>query len=293
MKIITDSDIQKLNIKEIDCLDWINFIIKNKNSFIMPPKQIITHTHNYYFMPSILESENISGIKIVNDYKDRNPKISSDICLYNYKNGNLKAVINANFITNLRTALTTLFTINLILQDNFKVISLIGLGIQAKEFVKVLMQKYNNPITLKILKYKNQHIEFIEYTKSLDNKHLINFEICQSINDVATNADIIINSATTQDNLQVDYKHLKKGALVFPINRNAFIDIQTNFDLIITDDKNQLNVFDNLDKNKVYELTDILNKGLNFNSTTPKIIYNLGLSITDIYFAEQIFKKLF
>ena len=89
MKVIDFNTISKLGVNPLQCVKWVEYILKNKYSCELPPK-ISLHMGNNIFMntmPSYIPMVQRHGVKIVSRYPERVPSLISEIMLYDTNNG--------------------------------------------------------------------------------------------------------------------------------------------------------------------------------------------------------------
>ena len=75
----------------------------------MKPKEDIF----YNVMPSLLPQFQSGGVKIVTRYPGRTPALDSQIILYDYETGKIKALMDGNYITTMRTGAVAAHSIKL------------------------------------------------------------------------------------------------------------------------------------------------------------------------------------
>lgn len=298
MKIINHEEIQKLGLSSSEILQWIEQSISTKNSAILPPKLSLKPNEDIFFnyMPSMLAEEDITGIKIVNRIPERIPTLDSQIMLYRISTGENLALLDGNYITALRTGAVAAHSILLLGNKNFETISFIGLGNQARATVFALSSKINPAkIKFKLLKYKNQHEEFQQYLNELFDVSL-NIEFVDTYEDAIKDSDIIVSSLTYTDrNLVEDINLFKQGVLLVPIHTRGFMNCDKEFDKIFADDKNHVSQFKYFNEFKQFsEVTDVMNKNREGRASEEEriIVYNIGLGIHDLFFANNIYKKI-
>ena len=87
----------------------------------MPPK-ISIHFGESYFntMPGILPTIGWAGCKNVNRYIGRVPSVESQILLYDYTTGILKAIMDGSMITAMRTGAVTIHAMELYANPDFR-----------------------------------------------------------------------------------------------------------------------------------------------------------------------------
>lgn len=296
MLILSHSEIMALNVEPVQCYEWVNEMIKNKNETILPAKLSLKPREDIFYnvMPSLLPQFNIGGVKVVTRYPDRIPSLDSQILLYDYESGHLKALLDGNFITTIRTGAVAAHSIKLFAKSDFEVIGLIGLGNQARATLKVLLSLFpEKQFVLKLFKYKDQHILFMEYIKSLGITDKISFVICDSYEETVRGSDVIISSVTYFEKDICSDDCFDEGCLVVPIHTRGFMNCDLFFDKVFADDTDHVKGFKYFDQFKKFaEVTDVLN-GVSpgrENDSERILAYNIGLSIHDIYFSYKIYE---
>lgn len=295
MKIITHEQIMNLNIDYKELYSWIQDSFKQKSSAILPNKISITQEGGKFFntMPSVSTSNDVFGVKVVTRKSDRKPTIDSQIYLYDLDTYEIKAILDGNYITAMRTACASTLAIYKLAKKDFKNIAIMGLGLVAVTTLDMITNIFEDrKIDVKLLSYKNQEDELIERFK--DNKNL-NFIVVDTVKELIENSDVVISSITYADSHISEYEWYKEGVLLLPVHVKGFSNVDKLFDKVYMDDFNNMKIIESFDeiKNK-YELTDMLldeSKGRQ-NDKEKIISYNVGLSTHDILFANNIYKKI-
>lgn len=294
MKIIKHADIMNMKISPVDCYNWVSEMIKNKNSATLPPKISlgIDNCGFYNTMPVILKDYNIAGVKVVTRYAERIPALDSQIMLYDLTTGELKAFMDGNYVTAMRTGAVAAHAVKHFAVQDFKTLGMIGLGNTARAAFLILMNLYNDrPITVKILKYKDQHIDFMNRFAEYSN---VDFVLCDTAEDVIRDSDVIISSVTyTAEDFTSDRSLFKEGCTLVPIHTRGFTDCDLFFDKVFADDTGHVHGFKNFDKFRSFaEVTDVINgKAPGRTNEKERILcYNIGIAAHDIFFAEKIFE---
>lgn len=121
MRIITHEDIVNLKITPIQCYEWAKKMIQNKNRTVLKPKISMKFgdTGFYNTMPAILPDEHVVGVKVVSRYAMRTPSLDSQLLLYDLETGKLKALMDANYITTMRTGAVAAYSIQLLAKRTF------------------------------------------------------------------------------------------------------------------------------------------------------------------------------
>ncbi len=292
MKLIRNSDIQKLNISGKDCYNWVEEGLKLKGNSVLPPKINMTPKDDsiifYNVMPSIIPNKNIAGVKVVNRYP-RTPSIDSQILLYNFGTGELLAVIDGNFITSMRTGAVCAHSVMLFAKEDFYKIGIIGLGDTAKASLDVLLEVCKKPLNIKLYKYKDHAEKFMERYEKNPN---IKWEVTQSYEDTISNSDVVISCVTYTDTLFAKDEYYTEGCLVVPVHTRGFQNCDLFFDKVFCDDVEHIKKFKHFDKFKsLAEVSEVVvGKKTGRQTQNQRILaYNIGISLHDIYFAQKIY----
>lgn len=294
MKIITNNDITNLKIPNKDFFQWATEMIKEKNRTLLPAKISMKQPGHIFYniMPCIINDYNIAGIKVVNRYPMRDPSIKADLLLYDYANGDLKAIIDATYITVMRTGAVAAHSILLFGRKDFRSIGLIGLGKVTLATMDILLEYIlEKNLTIKLYKYKDHAEKFIKRYKKYTN---LKFIICDSYEETIMDSDIIVSGVTYADKNFCDISCFKEGCLVVPIHTLGFQNCDLIFDKVFGDDYSHICGFKYFDKFKSFtEVCDVVN-GIKEGRTNDKeriLAYNIGIAIHDIYFAHNIYNE--
>lgn len=295
MKLISFDDIKKQNINPLECLDWVSFVIKNKNKNILQPKISLKPFEGVFcnVMPSILTDENgymWGGVKVVTRYPNREPSLDSRILLFDAKNGDFKALLDGDWITTMRTGAVAAHSIKLFAKKNYETIGIIGLGNTARASLLCLLEsEKNRKFVIKLLKYKNQAELFIERFKNFDN---VSFSIIDNMYDLVKGSDVVISAVTYFSEDICDDSAFDEGVLVVPVHTRGFSNCDLFFDKVYGDDYGHICHFKYFDKFRYFsEVCDVVN-GKNKGRENDKeriLAYNIGISLHDIYYASKIY----
>lgn len=294
MKVITNKDVESLNIKNSDFLTWATTMIQDKPSAYLPAKiSMKPDGHNFYnVMPSILQKYSVAGVKVVTRYMDRTPSLRADILLYDYTNGDLKAIVDGTYITKMRTGAVAAHTILTFAKSDYQSIALIGLGEVMQATADILFEQVTNKnLSIKLYRYKDHAEKFIERYAHYKN---LNFTICDSYKDAVTDSDIIISGVTYAEQNFCTDDCFKQGCLVVPIHSRGFQNCDLFFDKVYGDDRAHVCGFQYFDRFKSFgEVCDVVNGKIDGrqNDNERILVYNIGISIHDIYAAQKIYER--
>lgn len=295
MKIITHQDILNLNITPTEAYDWSEFVIKNKNTAILPPKiSIKPDTMEGVFcnvMPCYFGD--FGGVKMVTRYPDRAPSLDSQLMLLDTKTGVTKALIDANFITALRTGAVCVHSLLQFAVKNFSTIGMMGLGNVARATAIILFDKVKDrKLTVKLLKFNDEHQLFADRFKNCEN---VEFVFCDTAEEVVEGSDVVISAVTYAGQNLCEDKYFKPGVVVIPVHTLGFTNCDLFFDKVFADDYGHVKHFKYFDKFRSFaEVSDVVNgvKVGRENDEERILVYNIGIALHDIYYAGQIYNKM-
>lgn len=300
MKIIKFDDIEKLNITSQECFQWVDDMLRQKKEAVLPAKISLHPTDDSFFnvMPCLLPSANASGVKVVTRNTDRVPSLDSQLMLYDYDTQIPKALMDGNWITTMRTGAVAVHSIKTLAKKDFKEIGVLGLGNTCRAAIKILLEVFpERELKIKVMKYKDQHIDFIKRFKGSDNNQYpkVEFTIVDDYKEVMTGSDVVISAVSYTDKDFCDPTIYKEGVLVLPIHTRGFMKCDLEFDKIFCDDRGHVNKFKYYDQWKTNsEVAEIITGEVvgRENDSERILVYNIGLSIHDIFFANKIYQKI-
>lgn len=298
MKLITFEDIQKLNIDPHLCFEWVNEMIINKKSVELPTK-ISMHPKEDVFcnvMPCVIPNTvfgKVGGVKVVTRYPRRKPSLDSKLLLLNIETGEFLSLMDANWITAMRTGAVAAHSILLLAKKGFSTIAMLGLGNTARATLLVLCAILpERELIIKLKKYKGQEKIFSERFASYSN---LKFIYVENNEDLIIGSEIIISCVTYfQDDFCPD-TYFDEGVLVVPVHTRGFTNCDLFFDKVYADDYGHVHHFKNFDKFRYFaEISDVVNQNAigRENDKERIIAYNIGVSMHDINYAAHIYELM-
>lgn len=296
MKLIDFKDIRALNISPEKCYEWVDEMISSKDKAILPPKISMKPRDGVFFnvMPCIINNESkYAGVKIVTRFPERVPSLDSKLLLCNADNGDFLALMDANWITAMRTGAVAAHSIKLLAKKDFTRMGMLGLGNTARATLLVLASIIKDrELNIKLLKYKGQEIDFANRFKEYKN---LKFSYVDTKEELVRGSEVIISAATVLSEDVCANDCFDEGVLVVPIHTLGFTNCDLFFDKIFADDKGHVEHFKYFDKFKDFsEVKDVLN-GTHAGRENDKeriMVYNIGISIHDINFAGHIYELI-
>ena len=300
MKIITEQQIRSLAITPRQCVEWIHESFAMKHEAQLPAK-ISVHPADYDFftsMPCLLPDNGgdirFFGIKEVHRIEGAVPSLGSDIMLYNAKNGELLALMDGDWITTMRTGAVAAASAKALRKSNASVYGFVGLGNTARaSLLCILEAEPEKQFKVKLLRYKNQAEKFIARFTDYAN---VDFEIVDSISELAQTVDVFISCITSANGLLVeDEKKFQPGVTVIPVHMRGLQNCDTTFDRVFGDDTDHVKGFKYFSQFRDYnEIGEVLSgRDPGRKSDEQRILdYNYGLALHDIVFASKLYEAL-
>lgn len=297
MKIISHKQIRGLNISPAMCVEWVKESFSLKEKAHLPAKTSIHPQGNDFFntMPCLLPAPyNYFGVKEVHRIKGATPTLGGDLLLYNSRTGELLAMLDADWITTMRTGAVTALAIKMFRNSNAQIYGFLGLGNTARATMLCLLDSEPEMmIHVKLLRYKDQAELFIERFKEYSN---VTFTICDDINELVSQSDVIVSCITeAQGFLCNDDTLYKKGVLVVPVHTRGFQNCDLFFDKVYADDTGHVCGFKYFNQFKRFaEIQDVIVGRVEGRKSDEERIlsYNIGIGLHDVLFASKIYEQL-
>lgn len=235
----------------------------------------------------------VGGVKVVTRYPERKPSLDSKLILMNAQTGEFLAVMDANWITAMRTGAVAAHSILLFAKKQFYRVGMIGLGNTARATLLVLAQMLDGRnLDIKLLKYKGQEILFAQRFASYPNLH---FSYVDQYSDVVRGSEVVISCATYFDSDICADEDFDEGVLVVPVHTRGFSNCDLFFDRVYADDYGHVHHFKNFDKFRSFaEVCDVVNgTAMGRTSDQERILaYNIGVSMHDTNYAAHIYQMI-
>lgn len=296
VKIIQQSQIKNLHISPADCIQWVEEGFRMKDDVQLPAK-LSVHPHGEDFittMPCLLpEKEGVRffGVKIVSRVEGHVPALQSEIYFYDAKTGQLKAILDGDWITAMRTGAVAALSARLFQKAGVDTYSMIGLGNIARAVLLCLAaDNQHRNITVRLMRYKDQAKTFAEHFSNLTN---VRFEIIDDKKEFLSQAEVVISCVTVAKELMFpDDSLFREGITVIPVHMRGFQNCDLFFDKVFGDDTDQIRQFRYFSQFKQYDEVHHVLIGQSPGRTSSKeriLSYNYGLALHDIVFASRIY----
>lgn len=295
MKIISQQQIRNLSISPAKCVEWVRESFALKEHALLPAKISIHPQGNDFFntMPCAIPApHNYFGVKIVHRIKGGVPALGGDILLYDSKNGELLAMLDADWITTMRTGAVATLAIQTFRKKNTESYGIVGLGNTGRATMLCLLESEPELMhNVYLMRYKNQAELFIERFRDYPN---VTFTICDDVNELIGTSDVIVSCITEADGLLCDDDSMyREGCLVVPVHTRGFQNCDLFFDKVYADDTAHVCGFKYFSKFKQFaEIQDVVS-GLKPGRESEKeriLSYNIGLGLHDVVYASKIYE---
>lgn len=233
------------------------------------------------------------GVKVVNRYPERKPSLDSKLLLLNNETGEFLALMDANWITAMRTGAVATHSIMQFAKSGFSTIGMLGLGNTCRSTLLVLASVLKDrKLKIKLLRYKDQAEDFIQRFADFNN---LEFTIVDTNEELVKGSDVIVSCVTYFGEDLCSDDCFDEGVLVVPVHTRGFTNCDLFFDKVYADDYGHVHHFKNFDKFKYFaEVCDVVN-GLAEGRKNDKeriLAYNIGLSIHDINYAAHVYEMI-
>lgn len=295
MKTISNQQIIDLAITPRECVEWIRESFCMKYEAQLPTKISLHPQGSDFFntMPCLLpERFGRFGVKVVSRIAGQKPSLHSDLLLYDSKSGELLALVEADWITQMRTGAVAALAIETLQKKGSCTYSFVGLGSTADATMACLQAilPQDRHYNIRLRRYKDQAERFAKKWQ----KSNYSFEICDSNEQLLDGCDVLVSAVTEMPELFCpDNTKYPAGILVVPIHTRGFQNCDLFFDHVYADDKGHVENFKYFQQFKAFnELSEVLlghTQGRK-NETQRILAYNIGLGLHDVLFASKIYE---
>ena len=294
MKLITARQIADLKISPALCVDWVRESFSLKHAAQLPPKISLHPQGTDFFntMPCLLPGR--FGVKEVSRIQGAVPALSSIELLYDSVSGDLLAIMDADWITTMRTGAVAALATQTFRREGELTYGFIGLGNSARATLLCLLESEPDRFfQVCLLRYKDQAESFIERFSSYPN---VSFQILNDAPSLVSSSDVIISCVTSADGLFCeDDRAFREGCTVLPVHTRGFQNCDLFFDKVFGDDTGHLHGFKYFDRFRQYgEICDVLSGKIpgRENDRERILSYNIGIGLHDLVFADKIYAML-
>jgi len=269
-----------------------------------PPKPGIHSKDNSFIhaMPAYYKDLKIGGIKWVSGFPDNRefelPQTLGLLILNDMNTGVPLCVMDCRWITAVRTAAVTAITAKYCAKKDSTILGIIGAGVQGRYHLLALKEVIPSLKNVKIFDISRKTSE--KYQKEFSQKHRVDILICDNVESVAKESDIVVTATQRLENPLVKDEWFDKGCLGVGLeaSRAWYRDAILNADKFITDDWEQTKYFntqgafpDGLPKLYAELGTIVCGEKPGREKEDERILaINIGLALEDIIVANRIYE---
>ncbi len=298
INVIDFEDVREIlgSLNPLDMLAWVEWCFEHKRDFQMPAKIRLSQPRGDYYacMPCMHEGLDFAIAKMVGRHVEANrseglPPMTSDVLCYHASSGKLRALVDGEYVTTVRTGACAAHSALLYAVRGFETVGLIGLGNIMTSFMDVLATAVaGRRLTVKLYRHNGQECRFVERFAGFDN---LRFEFCDSYEEVADGTDLIVSAVTRAEGDFCDPSFYKRGCTIIPIMTLGFQGCDTRFDKVFTDEVEQIRGFKFFNEFKSVANTDdvLMGNAPGRESDDERIlVYNYGLASLDLLFIYKL-----
>lgn len=306
LRYLSYDDVAAINLPMMEIIDILEsaFVEKFYSRIEMPPKPGIHPSGDAFIhaMPCWLPKHNAAGIKWVSGYPQNKPKglpyISGLMIMNDPQTGIPICVLDARWITAMRTAAVTGLCARYMANQESESIGFIGCGVQARANLEALLAVCTN---IKRVYAYDHHSENIQtFILQQSKKYSIEFLASSTAKDAIIDSDIVVTSGPIKLDADrvIEASWIKPGAMLAPLDFDCMFKAQaleTVASHIFVDDIGQYQHFKSVGYFKhspeiLPEVCRLIGKELPSRNDNKEIMLaiNIGMALDDVSTAARI-----
>ena len=247
-KVLSSKDCQKcIDISQVIDIVEKTYGLSAEGKTILPPKMVMNmdaqNAHNYLIAgPACIPSLGATGVKIItgfeqNPLKFNLPYVFTTYFLLEYETGFPVAILNGKNITDERTGAMTAVSAKYMANDDSKVITIIGAGVQGRSVVRYLDYVFKLE-EIRVIDIKPQAAE--QFKMEMQSAIKTNIVVCADAKTAISDSDIIVTVTSAKGKFVLN-QWVKPGAFVGSIGTYQELDplFVKNADKIVVDNIKQ------------------------------------------------------
>ncbi len=298
----SDADLEALNVSPLDIRLAIEDVLRGQaaGDVSVAPKTTVIAPDKRYMMATLAASDAAGVIAIKSVMvNDRNkaaglPGINGAIMLLDAETGILKAVMDANWVTAVRTAGLSAVAANRLADPRARVLGLIGAGVQAESHLRAFCAEY----PLEEVRVFGRSAAGIEATSAVARDLGLSVTAPETPQACVDGADLIVSSVTLDYTIApfLDAAWLKPGAfasitdLGIPWHKASM----SLFDAVYVDDAAQERAMEKpmVDPTLIRgDLQDLVVTGHDRSTDSPQAFVFRGMAAGDLAIAALAYQK--
>jgi len=213
--LLNDRDVERI-LSMRECIEVVEEAFKSLGlgNAIMPLRTMIPieeFNGVILIMPSYIKGLNALATKIVTFYPDnvkfKLPVINAHVIVNNPKTGIVEAVIEANYLTAMRTGAVSGVATKYLARENAKTLAIIGCGVQARTQLWAVITVRN---IKEVKAYDIDERRKEEFVREMKERFQLEITSTENAKEAVEEADIIV-TATTSSTPVINYEWIKPG----------------------------------------------------------------------------------
>ncbi|OED37832.1 hypothetical protein AB833_22190 [Chromatiales bacterium (ex Bugula neritina AB1)] len=298
---LSDAELQSLDISNLEVIEAIEQAVSGvKNGEISVAPKTVTRARDGRYMMATLSASDDSGLIVVKSViaNDRNkarglPGVNGGIMLLDSETGALKATLDANWVTAVRTAGLSALASKRLANPQSATLALIGTGVQAQSHLRALVELF--PINSVMVAGRG--------SKGIERIAAVAAELGLAFRQAAPEqclreSDIVVSSVSLHSVSRpfLSAQWVKSGSFAIIIDQGGpwVKSTYQAFGQIYIDDKTQEEVMKEplVDLNQVAgDLTDLLNDEIKYNSKQSSAFIFRGVAVGDLAVAALAYNR--
>ncbi|EDV26330.1 uncharacterized protein TRIADDRAFT_22495 [Trichoplax adhaerens] len=274
----------------------INFSIKAE-TIAQPIRTVVnipSQSAHFFNMPCYSQQDNALATKLAclfpNNYKLALPTIHAVILLFDCNTGVPQAIIDADYVTEMRTAAASAVATKYLVNDNYNILCIIGSGAQARSHLLVMKAIFQFS-EIRICSRSKSNAERLAKDT---NTHAVIYDCVQ---DAVQDADVICTTTNTVDPIVFE-KWIKQGAHINAVGactpQRREIDGELMRNAVVVADsresaKNEAGDIILANASVDAEIGEIASGKVTIDTNQTTVFESLGLAIEDAVCARLIY----
>ena len=306
---LSHADVAQAGLGMSEVIDIVERVFqeKAKGNVEMPPKPGIHPLPDSFIhaMPAYVPALGAAAMKWVGGYPQNPvrglPYITGLVILNDPETGIPLAVMDASWITAMRTAAASAVAAKHLAGPNPRVLAVIGCGVQGRSHVEAMRAAFPSIACVKAYDVAADNLSAYMSDMSERYPH-VNFEERNSPCEAVKNADLVVTAGpikkTPEPGIEEDW--IKPGAFACPVDFDTYWhrDALRQFDKILTDDVAQFRYYQQngyfSDFPELYgDVSDVIVSARPGRTSPDERIMamHLGLAIEDAAVARRLYEK--
>ncbi len=302
VRYLSRADVESVGLAGVDVVEILDALFRAKRlgRTEMPPK-IGVHPRDDAFihaMPAYLADVDVAGLKWIGGYPGNQarglPYIHGLLVLTDGPTGQPLAVMDATWITEVRTAAASMLGIRALARETIETVGLIGCGRQGTVHLELAPELFPTLVRARLFDRHSDRAEVLAST--LEGLGTV---VCSRAEDVAAGADVVITTAAIvhRPERPLRSEHLGAGTVACAIDYDASLseDVFDDVAIFVVDDLPQYRYHRQLGyfagyPDEAVELAEVL-AGEAAPSDGLRVYVPLGIAIEDVAVAAEINRR--